>query len=66
MGGATTGPGPRADAAVNEAAVEAAEASIAEDSLKLSPQTRRQVEKPTYSIFSGLCCQLSGRMTYAM
>ena len=35
MGGANTGPGPRADAAVNEAV----EASMAEDSLKLSPQT---------------------------
>ena len=41
MGGATTGPGPKAGAAVNEAAVEAVEASMAEDSLKLSPQTRR-------------------------
>ena len=41
MGGAITGPGPKADAAVNEAAVEAVETSMAEDNLKLSPQTRR-------------------------
>jgi len=53
VGGATTGAGPKADAAVNEAAVEAVEAAKAEDSLKLNPQTRRQVVKPKDSIFRG-------------